>query len=113
MFCLGINAPAWLVALSEFFGRTYPTAFFLALAALLTTLVFHRYFRFAIAVNIAALLLLLGPVAFLCLQLVPLIADFDSGSGDAVLTFLITVVFPVSLPVSAILLARRWRRTVA
>src|SRR5580765_3075703 len=102
MLCLGMNPPAWLVALSEFFDRTYPTAFFVALGALLTTLVFHRYFRFVIAVNIAALLLLLGPVAFLCLQLVPLVADFDSESGAAALAFLIMVVFPGSLPVSAI-----------
>ena len=87
--------------------RIYPIAILTAIVALGGAVLFGEHRAFAQYMSISALVLLLEPIVFLCLMLIPLITDFDSESGAAFLVFVLFVLLPLSLPVSALWLARR------
>jgi hypothetical protein len=113
MFCIGPDPPQYLVFLSHLFDKVYPVALIAAVAALAVAVLCSRKRFLVLAVSFGALGLLLEPIAFLCIQIVPLITDFDSESGEAVLAFVMLVVLPVTLPVLALWLARRKRRRLS
>jgi hypothetical protein len=107
MLCLGIDAPPLLVLLSDLFYKIYPVGFLAAIAAFGAAVLIGKHHRVVVAAAICALVLLLEPITFLCRMLVPLITDFDSESGGALLAFMLSVVLPLSLPILALCLVRR------
>lgn len=113
MLCLGINPPPFLVLLSDLFYKIYPIALVTAVAALAIAVLFRRYHHFVVAVSIGALVLLLEPIVFLCLMLVPAHYVFDSESAAALFVFVLLVLLPVSLPVLALWLVGRTRYAIS
>src|SRR5690348_5320363 len=113
MLCLGINPPPFLVLLSDLYQRIYPVAVIAAIVALGVALVSPKHNRFVTAASIGTLALLLEPISFLCLMLVPPIIYFDSESGKAFLAFSVLVILPVSLPVLAVRLARKKQHAIS